>query len=211
MKYPLDVSIDGKDPGLVLIKLRGDYKELQPYLQNEFHKAINNLQYKQVLDLSELATVTKEGIADIFDQLRRLREMNGNLVLLKPNRNFSKTLSLLEAKGIFDIVKTQKQARLILNKKPLKKITSYIRLHKRKIVSTSQVISLQDRQNFAHHALLYDISENGMGIVYVGTNCPAINSEFEIVEEGKRKKKKAVVCWIQCLNEKLFRIGLVLK
>ena len=214
MRFPLDVVIDTKDPGLVVIKLRGDYKEIQPYLQNEFNKALNNLQYKQVIDLSEIQNITKQGIHDIFEQLRRLSERKGNLVLLKPSKDFNKTLESLEARGLFEIVQTKKEAKNILNNKPLKKITPYIRLHKRNITASGNGLTLNDVANISHRALLYDTSEGGLGIVYVGENCPQLYMEYTVILDDKPgvcSKKSAMVSWVNCLCDKLFRIGLTYK
>lgn len=212
MSQSILVSVDEQDPGLVILELRGKFSlSEEDTLTEELNKALHNLQFKQVIDLSKVKTLSKDCVKLFYLQLKRLKDEDGHLVILNPSIPALETIqNIPDGNDIFDIAIEIDEAVEMLYDPPSRNIKPYLRLHHRDIVSTSKSIVLNDDKNIEHIVLLNDISDSGFGCIYTGFHCPKVRDQFIIQSEDQHVEydKQAQIQWVSKIGDNIYRIGM---
>ena len=118
--YPLkkmSFNFDTKD-NILIIYLKGDLigenqgPELMELVNDQLNEGIN----KCAIDISEVRFINSSGIGVLITILTKLRNKDGEVILIKPSEQVKKLLIITKLNSIFQIVDEQETAINQLNK-----------------------------------------------------------------------------------------------
>ncbi len=105
--------------GILHLALEGDLLGESNGLEviNIVNNEINNNIILCAFDLSQVRYMNSSGIGVLITTLTKLRSKNGDVVLVKPNEQIQKLLTITKLNVIFQVVNDESEAINILNKK----------------------------------------------------------------------------------------------
>ncbi|MBK6265425.1 STAS domain-containing protein [Marivirga sp. S37H4] len=107
MKYEKEI-IDN----ILLLKLSGDLigENNGPGLVEVLNEHINKGVYKCIIDMSEVRYMNSSGIGVLITILTKLRNKNGEVVLLQPSDQVKKLLIITKLNNIFSFFESKEEA-----------------------------------------------------------------------------------------------------
>jgi anti-sigma B factor antagonist len=112
----IDFNIQNTGKGFIKISLEGDLigEAIGPRIMEEINDLLYNGHRKFLIDISNVRYVNSSGIGMLITMLTKVRNKEGEMVLMKPSAHFQKLLLITKLNKIFSIVETEDEAARIL-------------------------------------------------------------------------------------------------
>ena len=190
-----------------LIKVVGEVDaDHEAEIEATLDRCIRACRTRIVLDLSAVSVCVSQALGTIFNALKEMRAQGGNLVLLNPSASVSNILDLLGIRDMFPVAAHLDEAAAKLQQAAGAMLKGYLRLSRREPVS-NQLARVKNDTGEEYVVLITDVSQEGLGCVYVGENPPELCARLSWMNGGTQKKHLKVM-WLRNLEENVHRLGL---
>ncbi|BDD03364.1 STAS domain-containing protein [Aureibacter tunicatorum] len=107
MKYTQEIVDE-----IMVLRLSGDLigQDNGPELMDKLNDAINEGCKRCVIDITDVRYINSSGLGVLITVLTKFRNINGEIVLLKPSESVQKLLIVTKLNSIFTIKEEEKEA-----------------------------------------------------------------------------------------------------